>query len=193
LIIFLNTFRFGNEKKLNPLATSSRINPGVGNYNISDDIGKHASKFSFGKENRSQSARVKTPGPGTYQTKNFIGNEGPKITISGVRPQSSIITGNLNPGPGAYNSNLNDKTNNPSYGFGKSKRKTNNKEAELVPGAGTYSPQNNSGYPSWSMGKSKRGDKNYTEYVPGPGNYEYTNTLGKGPKVNIFLNYKSLQ
>ena len=136
---------------------------------------------------RSQSARPKTPGPGTYQTQNFIGNDGPKITISSVRPLTSMgSSGNLVPGPGAYNSNLNDMMKSPIYGFGSAKRKNNNKEAELVPGAGTYSldlsisrPKS----PTWSMAKSTRGNRSNNEFVPGPGNYEYKNSLGNGPAV----------
>lgn len=159
------------------------MNPGVGNYNLSEDAGKNTFKYSFGKEVRNQTARPKTPGPGTYQAKNFIGNEGPKISISSVRPQSAMGTDNKNPGPGQYNSNLNDKLKSPSYRFGSSKRRTNNKEAELVPGAGSYNPQERAKSPTWSMGKSTRGNKSNSEWVPGPGNYEYYNSVGKGPKV----------
>lgn len=147
-----------------------------------EDAGKGTVKYSFGKEPRSQSARPKTPGPGTYQAKSFIGNDGPKISISSVRPLTSMSRGD-NPGPGQYNSNLNDKLKSPSYRFGSSKRKTNNKEAELVPGAGSYNPQERTKSPTWSMGKSTRGNKSGSEWVPGPGNYEFYNSVGKGPKV----------
>lgn len=172
------------------MATSSKINPGVGNYDLRDNAGKEAVKYSFGKEMRSQSARPKTPGPGSYQAKNFIGNDGPKITISSVRPLTSMgSTGNLAPGPGAYNSNLNDRLKAPSYGFGSSKRNQGNKEAERVPGAGSYNPGERGKSPTWSIGKSQRGNKNTNEFVPGPGNYEYMNSLGNGPKVNKYFNW----
>ena len=140
-------------------------------------------KYSFGKEMRSQTARPKTPGPGTYQIKNFIGNDGPKIHISSVRPLTSMGNSGNQPGPGAYNSNLNDKLKSPSYGFGSSKRNNSNKEAERVPGAGSYNPTERGKSPTWSMGKSTRGNRSNTEFVPGPGNYEYLNSVGNGPKV----------
>ena len=172
---------------MNPLANSSRINPGVGNYNLGDEAGKSAVKYSFGKGNRISNSRPNTPGPGTYQTKNFMGKDGPKITISSKRPQSG--NGDVNqPGPGAYSYNLNDRISSPKYGFGSAKRDNRNKEAEGVPGAGSYQPGERLRSPEWSMGKSTRGNKSNNEWVPGPGNYEYYSSVGNGPKVinNIF-------
>ena len=171
---------------MNPLATSSKINPGVGNYNLGDDAGKTAVKYSFGKEMRGNGNRPKTPGPGTYQSRNFIGNDGPKITISQQRPMSGI--GETNQvGPGAYESNLNDRMKSPSYGFGTGKRNNRNKEQENVPGAGSYQPGETLKSPEWSMGKSTRGNKTGSEYIPGPGNYEYYNSVGNGPKVITYF------
>jgi hypothetical protein len=135
---------------------------------------------------RSKNERPKTPGPGSYQLRDLIGNDGPKISISSFRPISAKVNSdNLQPGPGAYNSNLSDKLKSPSYGFGISQRKNNNKEAEIIPGVGSYNLTERAKSPTWSMGKSTRGNKSYTENIPGPGNYEYSNTVGNGPKVNI--------
>ena len=93
-------------------------------------------------------------------------------------------SGNLQPGPGSYNSNLSDKIKSPSYGFGSSVRNNiSNKEAVKVPGVGSYNFNERPKSPTWSMGKSTRGNKSYTDFVPGPGNYEYNNSLGSGPKV----------
>ena len=173
---------------MNPLASSSKINPGVGNYNLGDEAGKSAVKYSFGKGMRDQDSRPKTPGPGTYLTKNFMG-DGPKITISTKRPQSGNGDG-IQPGPGAYNFNTNDRLTSPSYGFGSAKRNNRNKEAEAVPGAGSYQPGERLKSPEWSMGKSTRGNRSSTEYVPGPGNYEYYNSVGGGPKVITYFQIK---
>jgi hypothetical protein len=92
------------------------------------------------------------------------------------------------PGPGAYDTNLNDKISSPKYRFGSAKRIENNKEASSVPGAGSYNPLNNSisnrpRSPGWSIGKGMRVNKSLTEFVPGPGNYEFKNTIGSGPLV----------
>ena len=170
---------------MNPLANSSRINPGVGNYNLGDVAGKSAVKYSFGKGNRSSNSRPNTPGPGTYITKNFMG-DGPKITISSKRPLSGTGDGNQ-PGPGAYNHNVNDRMKSPSYGFGSAKRDNRNKEAENVPGAGTYQPGDRLKSPEWSMGKSQRGNRFGNDWVPGPGNYEYYSSVGNGPKVITYF------
>ncbi len=189
--IFTIKNRFGSEKKLAPLLTSNRFVPGPGNYNPNEDPNCRAPKFSFGKENRVRSERPKTPGPGTYQFKTCIGNEGPKITISNWRPLSSVASAaNLTPGPGQYQSNLNDKPKSPSYRIGSSKRSVLNKNVEF-PGPGTYSALNMSATvrpnsPTWSMGKSLRGNMSSSNFFPGPGNYETKSKLGEGPKVIYF-------
>lgn len=168
-----------------PTATSIRNNPGVGNYNLSNDTGKTSAKFSFGKETRSKSARPSTPGPGSYQQKNFIGKDGPKITISAVRPSTSMGNSANLPGPGAYITNLNDKITSPTFKFGKAKRIKS--DANINPGAGAYNPLNVSSSrpksPTWSMGRGMRYNKSITDFVPGPGNYDIKNSIGLAPKV----------
>ena len=77
------SYKFGREKKMGLLYGNSRYVPGPGNYEFKADIlyQKHP-KFSFGKELRKSLKRYKTPGPGQYEYKKYIGNEGPKITMS---------------------------------------------------------------------------------------------------------------
>ena len=141
---------------------------------------------------REKSERPKTPGPGQYQLKPTIGNDGPKITISNYRPLSSMPSSRLMiPGPGQYNSNLNDRQKSPSYKIGSSKRNDNSKYLEYIPGPGQYSPANKTvsnrpKSPTWSMGTSMRKLINFTEYVPGPGNYEVKPAVGEGPKVKKY-------
>lgn len=160
---------------------------------MGDESGLRAPKFSFGKELRGQNERPKTPGPGTYQLRACVGNEGPKISISGYRPLSSMSSNRNNmPGPGTYSTNFNDRPKSPSYRIGSSKRAGNNREAELIPGVGAYSPLNMSlsnrpKSPTWSMGKGLRRNVSYTDFVPGPGNYETRSKLGDGPKVINYL------
>jgi len=173
------------------MPTSNRFVPGPGNYNLNDDSGSRAPKFSFGKELRGNSERPKTPGPGTYQFRTCIGNEGPKITISSWRPLSSVgSTARMTPGPGQYQSNLNDKNKSPSYRIGSAQRGVPNKNFEF-PGPGTYSALNMSASnrpksPTWSIGKSLRGNMSSSNFFPGPGNYETMSMLGEGPKVIYF-------
>jgi len=170
--------------------TTNRLVPGPGNYDVIDDKGSKAPKFSFGKELRTKSDRPKTPGPGTYQFRTCIGNEGPKITISSWRPLSSVASAaNFTPGPGQYDSNLNDKTKSPSYRIGSSKR--DNKNRNDFPGPGSYSTLNRStsnrpNSPTWTMGKSLRPNLSSSNFFPGPGNYETKPNVGEGPKVRNF-------
>jgi hypothetical protein len=49
---------------------------------------------------------------------------------------SSILTNNKNPAPGAYDSNLNNKTTAPKFGFGSSTRAA--PKGLAVPGPGAY-------------------------------------------------------
>jgi len=173
--------------------------PGPGNYDLKDETSSRAPKFSFGKELRGKSERPKTPGPGTYQFKTCIGNEGPKISISTRRPGSAA---NLTPGPGQYQTNLNDKPKSPSYGIGSAKRSMRNSNAEF-PGPGTYGALSVStslkpNSPTWSMGKSLRANLSSSNFFPGPGNYMTKSMLGEGPKVinlriqffHIFISFK---
>ncbi len=93
----------------------------------------------------------------------------------------------LTPGPGQYNSNLNDKTKSPSYRIGSAKRNTGNRND--FPGPGTYTALNLSinKSPTWSMGKGLRGSLSCASFAPGPGNYDTRAKVGEGPKVRIIL------
>lgn len=191
-LIHYKNKRFGTEKKLNPLNTTTRLVPGPGNYNpIEEAALQRAPKFSFGKESRNKAERPKTPGPGTYTYHSIVGNEGPKITISAYRPLTSMLNeNNTTPGPGQYQSNLNDRPKSPSYRIGSSKRDMINKNAEF-PGPGTYeglnlTTSNRPKSPTWSMGKSIRPNLSSSNFFPGPGNYETQAKVGEGPKVIIF-------
>jgi hypothetical protein len=66
-------------------------------------FGVDAPKYSIGKEPRSKSKQNGSiPGPGNYEILHRFG-DGPKISMSFVRPQSSKAS-NV-PGPGQYEKN----------------------------------------------------------------------------------------
>lgn len=136
---------------------------------------------------RGDHKRPLTPGPGQYNIKQKVGNEGPKITLSNYRPlSSSTAHANGIPGPGQYNPNMNNRNRSPTYRIGSSKRDGIYKHLEKNPGPGQYTPSHTQRpkSPSWRMGTSTRRPLTPTEaHLPGPGNYNYKTTVGEGPKV----------
>jgi len=183
-----NSIRFGTEKKHKDVNFTYMKNPGPGNYDHDKNkVIASAPKFSFGKEDRGDNKRPKTPGPGQYEAKKIMGNDGPKIGMSFYRPLSSVS--NKSPGPGEYQPKLNYLTKAPEYKIGTSQRVIVDKETRLKPGPGQYHPDK-IGYvrpksPQWVMGTEQRGDLTKTEKTPGPGNYEYKKTVGEAPKVRF--------
>ena len=188
------SYKFGNEKKDGLNLAQSRYVPGPGNYEYNADaINVNAPKFSFGKEVRGDNKRPKTPGPGQYSYKEYIGKEGPKITMSSKLAFDPRLGDNrFVPGPGMYNNTQSYIFNHnkaPSYKIGTSKRK-GLYNTDGNPGPGQYSTANTNFYrpktPSWKIGTGLRPDLNPVDKsVPGPGNYNVSQGLGKGPKYSI--------
>ena len=110
---------FGKETKNKEGPETFKNNPGPGNYQVTNLEGNNstAPKFSFGKDERGDGAdskqRAKTPGPGQYSIKNSVGG-GPKISMSFVRPGTSIYKGET-PGPGQYTSQSKNMIKAPEY------------------------------------------------------------------------------
>lgn len=123
---------------------------------------------------------MKTPGPGTYTAKTFVG-EGPKIGIK-ARNSTAVNLSNA-PGPGAYQPNLASVVQKaPSVGLGQERRdnlvsKSGNAK---VPGPGAYAIHDKIEGPKFGFGTGKRiaGKLNDT---PGPGAYNIANTVGDLP------------
>ena len=189
------SYKFGTEKKDGLNLAQSRYVPGPGNYEYNADaINVKNPKFSFGKETRGKDQRPMTPGPGQYSYKQYIGKEGPKITMSaklGFDPRNGDQR--YVPGPGMYNNSQSYIFNHnkaPAYRIGTAKRKGlyNN---DSNPGPGQYAPDANTDFvrpktPSWKIGTGLRPDLNPVDKsVPGPGNYNISQGLGKGPKYSM--------
>ncbi len=103
---------------------------------------------------------------------------------------ANLLGNNATPGPGQYNSNLNDRPKSPSYRIGSSKRNAVGKQTEF-PGPGTYeglnlTTSNRPKSPMWITGKSQRMNLSSSNFLTGPGNYETYSKVGEGPKVNNF-------
>ena len=188
------SYKFGHDQKRGLEYDNARYVPGPGNYEYAADIlhEKHP-KFSFGKEVRGTDKGYKTPGPGQYEYKNYIGKEGPKITMS-AKFNSRLQEGDRRyvPGPGQYDeTNTNKyKNKNPSYRIGTAKRRGLYNSLDN-PGPGQYAPDKYTNNvrpktPSWKIGTGKRPDLNPGDKsTPGVGNYNISKNIGGGPKYTI--------
>ena len=184
------SYIFGKDKKKGLEYDNARYVPGPGNYEYTADIlhEKHP-KFSFGKEIRGDNKSYKTPGPGQYEYKNFIGKEGPRITMS-AKFRTKI--GENNPGPGQYDETNTNKYKNktPSYRIGTAKRQGLYNSIDN-PGPGQYAPDRYTDHvrpktPSWKIGTGKRPDLNPGDKsTPGVGNYDISKSIGGGPKYSM--------
>ena len=138
------SYKFGHEKKSDMAYPHSKFVLGPGNYNFNADaLHQKFPKFSFPKELRGADTTPKTPGPGQYDFKKYIGKEGPKITMSS-NYKTGLTKGDNSfvPGPGQYNCiNANKyRPKTPSYKIGTGKRKGLYDDLGN-PGPGTYGPE----------------------------------------------------
>jgi hypothetical protein len=123
---------------------------------------------------------TKTPGPGTYASKTFVG-EGPKIIIK-ARNSTSVNSSNA-PGPGAYQPNISSVVKKPpSIGLGHERRdnlisRSDNAKVPGNKGPGAYSLQNKANGPKFGFGTGKRVGGRLNE-VPGPGAYNISTIVG---------------
>lgn len=198
---------------------SSQIVPGPGNYNKESTFSK-TTKHSFSKTERMKGPATISPGPGSYlnTTTDAFQKKGPKFTVSKtVRPKDLFIniregfqffsksTDGLRseyPGPGRYElDGGNSKLKTRSVIILKSSKDIdyNNK----IPGPGAYEndmTRVKSVMPKWTVSKTIREDPFLPENLkkelvttPGVGNYNFSTSFGKGPKVNIVLFYISIK
>ena len=157
--------------------------PGPGQYNL--EKGNDKPKYSFGKDDRSQSTIDEVPGPGQYPYKSSVG-EGPKISIADklyYDPNSKERK--HMPGPGEYN--LKSEPNGPYYSIGTSQRPEMVKKKDS-PGPADYKTDNlnmiRNKNPEWKIGTGNRTDLADDKDVPGAGAY-YKPELPKGPYYSI--------
>jgi len=122
------SFSMGNSKRADLASSKEKLsNPGPGNYeNTAVNFTRQAPKYGFGSQSREESPkqRAGSPGPGAYQTREYVGKEGPQRSM-GVKANDSfeIKESRNKPGPGAYESFYNATLKQmPSYKIGSSKR-----------------------------------------------------------------------
>ena len=180
---------FGTEKRLRNGKLSQ--SPGAGTYSIPSKMVEGPS-FPMGQKLREggSSTALKLPGPGQYDTQNRDNQTmkgGPKYGL-GTSQRPSMVARSIAtvPAPGAYEFSLVDRTRNPVFGFGSSKRGAGGKSQANIPGPGTYSLKGVTGAEGRSS--SIHGRLAYKPIeasgglTPGPGAYEsHTKNKAKDP------------
>ena len=180
--------KFGKEKNRTSLIHSET--PGPAAYNtINNFYLPSKPNYSFGLKFKHCAKRA-TPGPGAYEFKGNIGNEGAKYTIVPRRNPINVSISISSPGPAIYNSLR--PSSSPRYRIGTSLQRELYTNIEQIPGPGTYDPKygNNSSRVSSAncrIGSAKRGSGRKLDKSPGPGEYEFKTKLGEGPKYKFGL------
>ena len=174
---------FGHEKKLQ--AANREKFPGPGKYkcNIDTTNIKHPN-YSFGREKRKTDLINDTPGPGSYQHKEYVGKEGKKISMALKYKSKSM---EYIPGPGQYSSHncTSIFKKLPDIKIGKDKRFSTSNLFEDQPGPGQYNDGEKVKFvklqkPSWKIGTGLRKPLNEISDSPGPAKYNLRGNIGEG-------------
>ncbi|CDW84498.1 UNKNOWN [Stylonychia lemnae] len=158
--------------------------PGPGNYQSLDEsfLKKTAPAYGFGSSKREESnekSKTNILGPGAYDSRSFIGNEGRQNSISPKLDQGFKLRESRNlPGPGSYDQNQSAQIlkNSPSFKIGTSKRSDSViKERMSKPDPTAYSPNDSytkqtSAKFGFGTGKRKSIADDHIK-LPGPGQY----------------------
>ena len=211
-------YRFDKEKRENLNMNNSALKyPGPGKYENEIDKNSTASpKWTFTKSDRfrklkprnSKLKRLNVPGPGTYNSKEFTGNEGPhysfpkeKFNHSDSVDESMFKKIRNYPSPVTYNKSVEYLPDMPKYTIPKVDRnQMNNIRSKFIiscPGPGNYNPNKDVSstlrkITNCIISKSKRNEEENVNpkvkkiITPGPGWYNINNgELPQGPKYTI--------
>jgi len=147
-------------------------------------------KFSFGSATREESGKHRSPGPGDYNSRNYVGGDGPGFSCTPRREHGSSLGAASprtvrNPGPGAHN--LPDLTG-AGPKFSATPRRIDGVTNRAAPGPGNYQMDDQlstEGQPKYSFGSSTRtGINGKCDPTPGPGAYG-TVSGNRGPKFTM--------
>jgi hypothetical protein len=135
------------------------------------------------------SMKGRPPGPGAYEIKGVIGNEGPKRSLAG-RFKIDLTAKELNqkPGPGAYSPSVNCSIKqSPAFKVGTSTREKyylKDKFKYELPPPNIYDPDFHKvkqRSPATGLGYGDRSSFSKTFQSPGPGAYKSPSAIGEGP------------
>jgi len=175
-------YRIGSSKRDDIYHTGAT--PGPGTYSTRPNSA-YGPKYGFGSSERDSSNAMNrtAPGPGAYNYKGDFGGNGRGTSLVPRRPDSALLGGTRNPGPGAYNPSMSLKTSPPAYRIGSATR--DSKDRSGTPGPGNYDPRLMSGNQNVKIGTSTRTGLYGNKTTPGPGTYNYGTKVGEGPKYVI--------
>ena len=184
--LIIPSYLFGKGKREDDIVKRRKLIPGPGKYEyFADFIKIHKPKYTFSRQKKNRDYSTISPGPGTYNHKEFIGKEATKKTM-GIKKSLSNI--DITPGPGQYKlTNPNIYLHKiPNIKLGKARRVSDlNDLRNTNPGPGQYDDINTIKNilvknPSWKIGKAKRKILYYGEKsFPGVGNYTISGRPGE--------------
>jgi len=149
--------------------------------------------LSEGKGSSSPSLRLSFPGPGAYEIKPVVGQEGPKKSLAG-RFKIDLTAKELayKPGPGQYTPHTNFSAKaSPNYRIGTSTREKyylKDKFIHELPPPDSYNPdylKTRQKAPATGFGYGERSSMSKTFSIPGPGQYKSPSKIGEGPRYHL--------
>lgn len=146
-----NGLKFTTTKRQLLAQTIRECLPGPGAYEYAALLLKSAPKYSFAKKYKRKEVII--PGPGAYNTKAVVGNEGSSAIMCGRRLSTVSSCTLHSPGPASYTPHA-IKANVAAFKIGKEPRIKN--EVKATPGPGTYNPLSKSfraSTPMWKYDK----------------------------------------
>ena len=206
--------------KADALNKTQAIVPGPGRYQptTNDIIAKNYSpKYGFGTGGRpdlatgapsslskrslsdgkghssSPTLRLIVPGPGTYDIKQIVGNDGPKKSLAG-RFKVDLVRKELDykPGPAQYSPSASfSQRTSPNYRIGSSLREKYylaDKYKHELPPPNIYSPDYKKVVqkaPATGFGYGDRSSMSKSYIAPGPGAYKSPTAIGEGPRYHL--------
>ena len=215
----LPTFRFSQGPRTNLVLNETALKyPEPGKYDFDyKNICTTTPSWSFGHEPRfpymktenPKMTKDKFPGPGTYNIRELIGNEGPFFTFSKLKEghelldQDDMKKSKEYPSVGKYIKDIKYISSFPFYTFykkDKNKILANDKEDKTKSPGPIYNPNKDisstiPNTPKWSWAISKvnrdeesqnKNSKKKKSTTPGPGEYNYKgDNIPQGPKFSI--------
>lgn len=166
------TIHGADRAQLSQVPSGAKEIPGPGTYSLPSTLTAHAPSFGIGARPEPNPINSDTPGPGMYDpylAMKLLHQASPAYSFSAAAKYGIPDSRTLNPGPGAYIIEHNDKQG-PAYTFGKEER-TKHQLAADTPGPGLYSPGLVTGGPAYSFPIAPRIVEEKQNEVPGPGAY----------------------
>ena len=181
------SYSMGIKTKLKEL--TSKNNPPPGTYNPEySKVKQSAPSCAFGSPSKPIRGDNSMPGPGQYELKTIVGNEGQKYSIKGKYQQHKK---DQIPGPGNYNPKDDIvRLGTPGTVMTQGKRQGLGSRGDSAPGPGTYD-QNNSmdkgKHFSFGWGERDGGLGSMSKGIPGPGTYATQTFVGKDTQGKSIL------